>query len=327
MYDADQKSLLEIQSVRANSTILITTVFPGSEIFHSGFRKSIEIQKSSFDILVLNDGMNGDPLTFDGRATTTLNPKNLTVPEIRWHGLVWARHNNYANVVFADIDDTFSTQKISLFDLALSRGVDFVWGDLDLTTLGKKKMPITDVIRGLNFPETLGGGIGPLVSRNFLGLTNTALRVSSMPTTTPPKNLPAFDWWLFTQMILEGRKGHFVEGANTLYFQGETLFFGPHSCSQSHEILLKGIKKAIGVKKAHYKNFVQYCDQIQNVNDGALFRLALQGIVELESRLNQIDSKPEEFVAKITKNWNKISPGWWAWAISPAELNNLCLNL
>ncbi|MGE0254126.1 MAG: hypothetical protein AB7N54_07460 [Alphaproteobacteria bacterium] len=139
-------------------------------------------------------------------------PAGATVAQVRCVLLAAAAASDCDVLVFADMDDEIAPDAVGEHLEALA-GADFSYGDMDLMDAGGALLD-RRLFTGAAVPwrvET-SEAIG---ARNFLGLSNTAVRRASLPGAifAMPADIGAADWWLFTTLLGCRRKGARTGGA------------------------------------------------------------------------------------------------------------------
>jgi sialic acid synthase SpsE len=96
--------------------------------------------------------------------------------------------------------------------------------------------------------------IGPISECNFLGLSNTALNLNKIDCTFLEtlynKQTIAFDWMIYSLLLLQGNKGKRVDACKTYYRIYDQNTAGDADTS------LVGLKKEIQIKITHYSGLI-----------------------------------------------------------------------
>jgi len=95
-------------------------------------------------------------------------------------------------------------------------------------------------------------GADTIQSRNFLGLSNTALRRSAISDSALaiPDNVVAADWWLFTTLLLSGRKAQRVPGSVADY-----RIYGANELGAGAPTSRAELRHVIDIALRHYRAF------------------------------------------------------------------------
>lgn len=138
-----------------------------------------------------------------GRAIVT-SANSSAVPQIRLQMLKSAANVGDLVVCF-DMDDVPSSQSLMLHSETL-RDADFSYGDMWLID-DKSSVPTTTFFDGLAVPELIQSPEA-LCNRNFVGLTNSALRSERLRCWDEGvPDVEAVDWWLYTRLLQCGCVG------------------------------------------------------------------------------------------------------------------------
>lgn len=146
-------------------------------------------------------------------------------------------------LVIGDADDLFSDDRMKrvVNTFAEFPYAGFVYNNLCFFD-GNRTMP--------ELPEQVDD-ISDIAEKNFLGMSNTAIRVSKLKTDFIESlfecSSHVFDWYLYSRLLLSGYVGVKVENAYTLYRIYEGNYAGI-----SLRTTEENIKKEIEVKKQHY---------------------------------------------------------------------------
>lgn len=127
-----------------------------------------------------------------------------------------ARASDAEILVLSDSDDEILPETPRRHLAALAEA-DFSYGDLllvdrDNGTLGRELFHDADVPRWID-------RIDPLLRRNFCGFGNTAVRRARLAPEicAIPRDLVAADWWFFSTLVLNGRRGACTDAPVGLY--------------------------------------------------------------------------------------------------------------
>lgn len=152
-------------------------------------------------------------------------------------------------LVFADMDDMLAANAPRLHADALA-DADISFGDLDLIDargefLRRRFFDGVDIPRHVSGPADLAG-------RNFLGLSNTAVRAAALPEEALhiPADVVAADWWLFTTLLRAGRTARRTMSSVAAYrlYGGNTLGAGVPATRAE-------LRRAIDIALRHYRAF------------------------------------------------------------------------
>lgn len=237
---------------------ICTTVFPAVLPYWKPFLDSLKNQERLADLIVVNDGidrvecleLNGYPagvVVFPGAGNAVQNRMLLVHNGIAL-GYDW--------LVFADADDFSETNRIRM-TLECASGVDcvinelaIVDGDGNLRNRSLWSSRIGDRQR-IDF--------GFLLDANIAGLSNTAIRASSLRGIEIPESLEVADWYLFSRALYQGASAIFLSSTRTYYRQYGGNLAGAMKAPEPSMIL-----RAIGIKKAHYEALERHVPEVGN---------------------------------------------------------------
>ena len=143
----------------------------------------------------------------DSLPVTLLDASAGTSPTaVRRHLLSTARQCDADILVFTDCDDVLEPDALASHAAALE-GADFSYGDQIL--IDSAGRPSGDTLFGHWNPPWHATGPGALLDGNFMGFSAAAIWRSRFPAeaAAPPPTVVATDWWVFTMLLMAGRKG------------------------------------------------------------------------------------------------------------------------
>ena len=287
-----------------NKSLVLVAVYPGSEKFFHDYFKSIENQScQDFDLLILNDGLKALPGINQKHSKVIDITADLTIAEIRMNGIQYAIEENYNNLIFSDIDDYYSTNRIeeSVADLL---GNDFVYNsiipvDMNCNPLGNRDN------MNINYPEQITS-YKNILDFNLFGMSNSSIKIDKLSGTYIPKDIIAVDWWLFTIQLLTNSRGKNNKNAITYYRQSEDNLVGPKK-----SLTMARLDFGLKVKNIHYKHVHNYCME----NDLALafsdYSRKISEMDELVLALENVKFK-QYYIEVINRNIDSIYKGWWS---------------
>ena len=230
------------------NTVVFSVVYPGIEDYFVEFLASLAKQSfKNFTLFLINDGLPNigeflRPINIDVKV---LDAGLGTPAKLRKEGIQRIIESGAEAIIFADADDCFDENRVEVSRNILDTK-DVVFNELILTG---RRFEDTPPMIGNRFGE--GEAIDHLCLRgsNCMGLTNTAIRVSSIPVNIYqiPDRIIAFDWAFFALCLHAGIKGVFTKRTATYYRQHENNLacFG---CLEEEQIL-----QGVAVKSGHYR--------------------------------------------------------------------------
>jgi len=265
------------------------------EAYFQEFLSSLSKQTDrDFTLFLINDGL-PNIARFLKRSDLCVELQDAEGPPatLRKMGIRWVMESGAKIIVFADSDDYFSENRVEISKDMLTR-YDLIFNELILTGKGD-----TDPIPMLETHFSDGEIVfcKHIRTANCMGLTNTALRVKSIPLYIDriPENIMAFDWALFALCLHAGAKGVFTKKTMTYYRQhGENL---ASPCSFTEEQILRGVK----VKWDHYQMLSRFYEEYVSLSD--LFG-------ELLGQLQSDEILRQKYCQAVQK-YSPAIPLWW----------------
>ena len=286
-------------------TLVLGVNYKGVENYAKDYFKSIMNQDTDqFDLLIINDNTESLEIReMNVNVDEIMISNNNSPAMIRYEGLNYAIRNDYQNLIFSDLDDFFSMNRISSSISALQK-YDFVFNEIFLTD---KNSEIIDENYFYKIcPEKSVDTFNRIIDYNCFGLSQTGINLQTIKDFYIPENIIAVDWWIFTIMLLNGATGKFIDNAITYYRQSD------HNLVGMKKLLNKNrLKIGIKVKQIHYDNIIKYCSQ--NNLEIALNSYALRkdGMLELELALKDLDFQ-KRYIDIINSNLDDLYCGWWS---------------
>lgn len=154
--------------------------------------------------------------------------------------------------MFGDSDDTFSSNRIKL-SIELLKTFDVVVNDLTLFS--------TDAILAENYISNRLKNYDQIEfdfikNKNLFGLSNTAIRLDRLAPVDLPNELIAVDWYLFSILLLQGKKAVFTNNTVTFYRQYEGNLVGLKQLDS------KSFSHGLKVKQLHYTALKAITDRV-----------------------------------------------------------------
>jgi len=291
--------------MKNSDTLVMTVYYKGAESYAADYFKSIKNQNTNqFDLLIINDNIASFKLSgLNINVNKILISERISPSMIRFYGLRYALDNGYCNLIFSDIDDYFSDNRISLSIRELKKN-NFVFNEISLINQNGELIEEKYLYK-ISVPKYINS-FSQIRDYNYLGLTHTGINLKSLNNFYIPKDIIAVDWWIFTILLLMGATGMYVDKAITYYRQSDDNLVGIKK-PLNGDRLNTGIK----VKQAHYLHVLEYCKE--NNLESAIkdYTLKKEEMVELKSALEDVDFK-ERYIEVVNKNLERIYRGWWS---------------
>ena len=228
-----------------------TVVYKMAYTYHEDFINAINHQDTKdFDVLLLNDNLNDEKCEY---LTNRIKQKvvwvncktNNTIPELKIELMKSAKEKGYDLLIWGDFDDSFSENRISKHIMNYDSKYSFYYNELYyMDQINRFFCMLPPVIEEIN----------PILECNFLGFSNTALNMNAIDYTLlnslNTKQTIAFDWMVFSLLLLQGHRGKKIEDCITYYRIHE------HNIAGETHYSIEGLKKEIEIKVAHYSKLV-----------------------------------------------------------------------
>ena len=153
--------------------------------------------------------------------------------------------------VFVDMDDVAEPDCLTLHRDALA-GADASYGDVRIIAADGREIAASffagcDVPASVDSPE-------PLRRRNFMGLSNTAVRRAGVPTAAydVPDDVLAVDWWFYSKFLMAGRRANRTRTAVSGYRRHGSNLIGSGQATEAVDLA-----RRCDVVAAHCRHFAQ----------------------------------------------------------------------
>jgi len=234
---------------KRNESLCFVVIYKGAEKYFKDYLYSLWSQDDrNVDLLIINDGCE-KILKVDFLHTILLTVDGLSPAEIRTLGIEFAVENNYTNIIFTDIDDTFSNNRFSKSIFYLKKH-NFVYNIISPTD-GKI---LNSTINNTGFPVLKSlSKVEDIIDYNFIGLSNSAIQVKYLENVSIPFDIIAGDWYLVSVLLLRGATGVLIDDVTTYYLLNSNNTVG-YLVPLNEERLKFGIK----VKAIHYRRLHKF---------------------------------------------------------------------
>lgn len=225
----------------------LTTIFPTKDEYLRDFFDSLEQQTyKDFSVIVVNDGYKNFEviqLKYENLSIIELPYKN-TPAKNREYGINYCIKNGYDILIFGDIDDYFENNRIQK-TLDLLKNYDVVINDLSLFDKNGvyDEQYLSHRLDNLQLVD-----IEFIKDKNIFGLSNTAIKLNPQLKIAIPNDLIAVDWYIFSILLLEGKKAIFTNETTTYYRQYVENTVGLKNLNE------ETFKIGLRVKQLHYQN-------------------------------------------------------------------------
>lgn len=234
-----------------NKIAFLSVVFPSIERFLDDFFKSLAAQTfKDFDVFITNDGLKGFEVykkRFSGLNIVEIEFTE-TPAKIREFGIKQALNKGYSAIVFGDADDYFAKNRIEV-SKALLKDFDIVVNDIELVNERNVRIKKGYLSRRIKDKEVLG--IQDISDRNFMGMSNTAVKSSLLESLVINEDVIAVDWFIFSVLLKKGCKAVFTSETETYYRQHGGNTIGLDSMDE------RKLKNAIKAKRLHFREMAK----------------------------------------------------------------------
>lgn len=288
-------------------TAVFSAVYPGVEHFLPDFFLSLQKQNDQdFEVYIMNDGLADLSFIRDNYGFNIhlkeVDSKGYSPAKIRKIGLSWLVSEKVDIVIFADADDYFSANRVRVSkELLKAIPCDAVVNELLLVG---NDFPNPQPMFGKRFPDGTQITTTLLTTGNCCGLSNTAVYLDQVTNVVEEisDNIIAFDWLLFTKLLLAGGKVTYTNQTFTYYRQHGRNIASPYLTTENH------IMSAFGVKLAYY-------EALQKVDP--FYYDKFMKYSRCFERLQHEAGAIEAYIKQINKQQIK-HPLWWE-MIQPLE--------
>ena len=139
---------------------------------------------------------------------------------------------------------------------------------------------------------------------NFIGFTNSAVRVSILNKIKFPEELIALDWYLFSLILINKKKG--------FYLNNVFSYYRVHNKNYSKDtISIKEIRKIINIKNIHYTSILK---KLNNLENSTIYKNYCSVLYDLNKLNNDLFNKSykTEFIKNLKNNILIEKKGWWS---------------
>ncbi|EGQ7790907.1 hypothetical protein AB6919_002236 [Vibrio cholerae] len=282
---------------RHSDTVVLTTAFNVPLSVARDYFYSLSIQsENKFDIFIVNDG-------FTQMSKIRHEFPQLHIIEVEGVGIIsknreiMINHTRelYENCIFCDFDDFFSNNRIAS-SLEMLQKYDIVVNDVDLY---KDGLIFENSLFSNNLSNNQELTLEDILQCNYFGMSNTAAKMSAIPSVNFDYRLKAVDWHLFSILLLNGASAVFCNEMRTIYRQYESNIANVKSTN------LAQLKNEISVKEIHYgllsKTYDCYAKLYAELNELSKQINALEPNTSLE-QINLYDSSAKAWWSLINFN-------------------------
>lgn len=237
-------------------TAVFSVVYPGVEEYLDDFFLSLSSQDDKdFELFIVNDGLNNlKQWTSKLKMPFYIREveREMSPAAIRKFGIKWLETEKIKCVIFADSDDYFANNRVYLTKIMLSEN-QFIRAVVNQLILFGDHISQPKSMFGEKLKE--GSVISEQMIRygNCCGLSNTAAYLNDLIKVIDQisDQTIAFDWQLFTRLLLNGAKVIYTNRTATYYRQHGNNIASPYLRMESS--IICGVR----IKIAHYSSLSQ----------------------------------------------------------------------
>lgn len=229
---------------KQSDTVILTTAFNVAlPVARAFFNSLVRQTENSFDIFIVNDGFGQlDIIKHEFPSLYIIEVEGVGVISKNREIMINTTRGVYKNAIFCDFDDFFSENRVA-DSLTLLDAYDIVVNDVDLYLDG-------EIIDQSLFSHNLSNGqellLNDILQCNYFGMSNTAVKMSSIPHVNFDHRLRAVDWHFFSLLLLNGARAVFSNKMHTVYRQHNTNIANI-KCTD-----LTQLYNELSVKEIHY---------------------------------------------------------------------------
>lgn len=281
--------------VYSMNVIVACFIYPLIEDFLNDFFESIKNQTyRDFELLIFEDGFEGDYSNLDFEKIIMKNDNNRSIPDVRKQVIEYVVRKNYDLLIFCDADDVMGEDRIESIVSIHAENKDkygFYYNNLHL--LDSRE----DVFKG-KLPEEVNHYLD-LEDYNFLGMSHTALNIHL--TKEIWENLPlddkiiAFDWFMHSYLLIKGFRGRKVD--TTTYYR----IYDNNTAGLPDSLDEASLKRGLQVKLLQYKMMSRFEKK---------FKEKEKKVQQLKEYLEINPKRIEDYVQNVYRSRTKFV-FWW----------------
>ena len=282
--------------IKGNKTVIISTVYKKITKYIPDFIHSLKNQTSKdFDILIANDDVRNLPKVIGKHDLNIEIIKSLNNPiKTRKKLIKLALKKNYKNIIFADADDICHHNRVEDLNKLLLKN-KIVVNDINLMNnerLIKYKKYFSNRFKNNSIIDHK-----KIYNFNIFGLTNTGASASVLREFDFSNNdkIIAFDWYLWTSVLIKKNKAIFTNETSTNY-----RIYNNNIIGFPKRVNLKNFEFGLDVKLLHYKHFKNYNKNYLN----------LYNKFKLIKSYSKDPKRKKKYIKLLNKNLPKKQL-WW----------------
>lgn len=236
----------------SNPGVFFSVVYPQALPYLHDLRMSALNQtRADFDFVIVNDGCEAS------KVVKELSGLNLTILEAeggfsanRLQGIDYARSHGYKYILFCDADDSFSSNRYShTIEVFENSHADIVVSNLNIVDAQLKPIIKDYFSKELHDDQWVDSDF--IKTKNIFGMSNTAIRLSSIQNGLKIPETNIVDWYLFTVLLQQGLKAKYVTESMVNYRQYCSNMIGINKFN------VEGFRRLARLKSEHYRLLIE----------------------------------------------------------------------
>jgi len=241
-------------------TVVVSVIYDAAREYLNSFFTSLGNQTyKNFDILLILDEFEGIEQYIDSFPNLNIRYKAASgsIPSLRKAMIDCAVSAGYEFAIFCDCDDFLSNGRVG-GSVELLEHYDICVNDVSLVDENENIICNNYLSKRLKNCHNIV--YQDIKAYNFCGLSNTAVRLLSLPELNFNDNLVAVDWYLFSVLLFEGKRAVFSSDFTTFYRQHAENTAGFSSLTPQK------LKRAVKVKSIHYNELSKIDKELTEYN-------------------------------------------------------------
>ncbi|RZB29752.1 MAG: hypothetical protein SRB1_02032 [Desulfobacteraceae bacterium Eth-SRB1] len=290
--------------------IYATVVYdcPFFDLFLKEYINTIEKQDhNNFTLLIVNDDLSGFRLSaelskysFECDVEIVQTEGGFSPSKLRELLIRKACEMDGEVLIFSDFDETVTENRVSSVVNQIG-DYEFAFNDFYLVDFKNRLLSENSCYSTRDIPKVLSN-VQNLFHRNFCGLGSSTINLTKLDYSKflVPDNVIAFDWFLFTWILLKGGKGIQIKNTFAYYRQYNNSLVG-FDFRLDEKKLFQGLR----VKKTHYEYFSQIHSSQQNQ-----YRKYLNDIKSVEKYVAD-PKRRSNYITAVNTFFDTQKFTWW----------------
>ena len=225
---------------------LATVIYPNDISLNRLFIDAVKKQDYlDFDIIIVNDNAMKEQIDIFSELSNRkifIDSEGSGIAENRVKLIKKATNQGYDLLIWADSDDAFSSNRISAYVQQYDSKYCFFYNNLIYNEKNIFRHPLPLKIDNYNF----------IKNYNYIGLSHSGINLKSIDINLLNKynyqGVIAFDWFLYSVLLLNHFKGKFIDGCQTYY----SVYDDNISVICKNNLSVKNLMKTMKIRICHY---------------------------------------------------------------------------